>query len=100
MISLKQDWKQWAEALESGEYLQTIGRMGNEKDGFCCVAVRCLIHNVSFESEDFLPSKDIFENRVPVICGTNIIAFNDKYYYSFKQIAAKIREHAARKGWT
>ena len=37
--------KKWIEALRSGEYTQSIGRLSDGRGGFCCLGVLCDIVN-------------------------------------------------------
>lgn len=100
MITLEQDWKQWAEALESGEYKQGRNMLGDKKRGFCCLGVRCLIHNIEFNGESELPPQYSFHRNNEYILNHYATEYNDYYKLPFKAIAQKIRKHAEEMGWS
>lgn len=42
----------WLEALLSGKYKQTKGKLGNLKKGFCCWGLGCYLTHIPYNHED------------------------------------------------
>lgn len=101
--------KRWIEALESGEYPQTAGRLQNEH-GYCCLGVGCKL---------FIDDNDLVKSPAGYISGAlptdqkhapdwlkmvstdfykrgnygdSIVSLNDFEGKTFKGIAARLRD--------
>lgn len=44
--------KKWQKALRSGEYKQTVGKLGDGRQGYCCLGVACSIAGI--EDDDMI----------------------------------------------
>lgn len=111
--------RKWAQALESGDYKQTVGELRN-KDGFCCLGVLCNIHAqehpkiAALETDpySYLGEATELPFEVREWVGMNsdsgkfprglikevpsadcLIDLNDDAEWNFKQIAKVIRKH-------
>lgn len=84
--------KEWVEALESGNYQQTRGRLKNS-EGYCCIGVLGDINNVEVCSGGNM-SEEAYNFCLDITGQTSSEVFwemNDKYGMTFKEIAGKIR---------
>lgn len=108
--------RQWAKALESGEYKQGIGRLRNG-DKFCCLGVLCNLHaqahpeiagkqknkNNYLDMLGELPYQvmkwanvknnegHFYDSQNLLEC--NLITLNDTEKLNFSEIAKVIRKH-------
>lgn len=60
----KKDAQKWVNALRSGNYKQTIGKLQHE-EGFCCLGVACAI----FIPKDKLETEKLSEESIPNLIG-------------------------------
>lgn len=44
---MNENAEKWVSALRSGEYKQTDGKLGGEKDGYCCLGVACRVYEIA-----------------------------------------------------
>ncbi|MGI0012336.1 MAG: hypothetical protein ACREBU_02675 [Nitrososphaera sp.] len=98
---------EWAEALESGRYLQGTGALRPKTDQYCCLGVWCdLVDGTAWQaiygtkssrqwrrSDGLPPRTECFQLKKLGIDITEYARLNDASY-SFCEIAAKIREAA------
>lgn len=102
----------WADALESGEYPQTYGRLHrlyptfNMPDGYCCVGVACVIAGIDktldypgyrFDGQVSRAPESLRYLAGEDVDWTDLISRNDglgKYlrHHSFVEIAQHLRE--------
>ena len=97
----------WADALESGEYKQTQGRLYDGK-GYCCLGVLCDLVGLKpkyfpkagflFDSQGASLPNSVLEktgitSTYGCYPGNNLTNLNDVDGKSFPEIAEVIREH-------
>ena len=108
--------KKWLEALESGEFKQTRGKLEDE-NGFCCLGVACVLAEKDGvqlwrkENDPFIwggslqDQLDVIKwlgirddtgapkTRLPTDNLVALTSLNDDCEWNFKQIAEHIRKH-------
>ena len=100
-MSLK---KKWLEALRSGKYKQTQGRLRHPTEGYCCLGLLAEVH----EDFSWLPSLQILRGDDGYVCGEvlpldvlsqdvqdKLTSLNDNKLWSFEKIADYIKAHAS-----
>jgi len=106
----RENVEEWAVAMESGKYPQTIGCL-RDTTGYCCIAVACVIKGVQSrkegdeyrfffgeteDGEEISETGDAndcwFYRTYGIESRTELINMNDSGGYDFPEIAAYIRK--------
>lgn len=106
---IRSDMKKWIEALESGQYKQTRGRLYTKDTGYCCLGVALCVHGVD---NDILDDVEVPGSLDPLYAKSNkflkglivgksewykpfmeneLTYMNDDMKLSFEEIAAILR---------
>lgn len=94
----------WVDALESGKLKQGKGKLGDHKDGFCCLGVACYVLGIDYNpthgvSEDLPAHIGLLTDRGSLALGRyfygthNLTSVNDFTKAGFKRIAKLIKTH-------
>lgn len=95
-------FNKWIKALESGKFKQTTKKLGNSRDGYCCLAILCKVAEVKFKG-----SRGTLPYRFAISVGMtdegsslkgnkpSLASLNDSGR-SFKQIAVILRRNPLR----
>jgi len=79
----------WIQYLEITKKSQRIGALGDDKTGFCCMGIGCVLLKIPYQ--EFEMFSNLFKSRVGLINGHRISQLNDDKRYNFKQIAAELK---------
>lgn len=94
--------KLWIEALESGKYRQTQGRLAapvNKKRAYCCLGVLCEVAGIPRErytydgDSAYLSPNLLTKFEITDIQQSVLTKMNDEELSSFKEIAQWIKEN-------
>ncbi len=67
MTELTTNQKKWVEALESGDYTQTTGRLKDES-GYCCLGVACEISGLgTWMTQDEVPGASEYASKHDIV---------------------------------
>lgn len=103
--------KKWVDALRSGEFNQTTGKLCRQEElgaSYCCLGVLCKVAGLDFTNDhgivavrykdgpagsDILPVMFVRDNEIRQADQTALIKMNDDQMLGFNEIADWIEEH-------